>query len=252
MTAIYEPRGMAREYAALACNLYRGCTHGCRYCYAPAATRTKRSVFVAGGALRDGVLQQLQRDAPRYTEPARSTPALLCLTSDPSQPNEDGHTRQALEIMANAGTRFQVLTKGGVRALRDLDIIAATDGLFGTTLLFTDETARQDWEPGAASIASRVEALRAFHDSGIRTWVSIEPVIEPRQAVDIVHWLDPWVDEWRLGKLNHHPRAATIAWRAYAADLWAALADTTTDYMVKKALAPFWPDGAPLRRHGHE
>jgi len=35
MAVIYEPKGMALEYAPLACNLYRGCQHGCRYCYAP-------------------------------------------------------------------------------------------------------------------------------------------------------------------------------------------------------------------------
>ena len=35
MNAIYEPKGAAREYAELACNLYTGCNHGCLYCYAP-------------------------------------------------------------------------------------------------------------------------------------------------------------------------------------------------------------------------
>ena len=40
MDVVYKPRGRAREYSELACNLYRGCTHGCRYCYAPASMRT--------------------------------------------------------------------------------------------------------------------------------------------------------------------------------------------------------------------
>ena len=40
MRVVYEPKGRAREYSELACNLYRGCVHGCRYCYAPACMRT--------------------------------------------------------------------------------------------------------------------------------------------------------------------------------------------------------------------
>ena len=35
MKIIYEPKGKALEYAPLACNLYKGCPHGCRYCYGP-------------------------------------------------------------------------------------------------------------------------------------------------------------------------------------------------------------------------
>ena len=46
MCIIYEPRGKAKEYSKLAANLYKGCSHGCTYCYAPAATFTKPEQFV--------------------------------------------------------------------------------------------------------------------------------------------------------------------------------------------------------------
>ena len=35
MSIIYEPSGMAKEYSPYACNLYIGCSHRCKYCYAP-------------------------------------------------------------------------------------------------------------------------------------------------------------------------------------------------------------------------
>ena len=41
MNVIYEQKGRAREYAPLACNLYMGCTHGCKYCYAPGCMHKK-------------------------------------------------------------------------------------------------------------------------------------------------------------------------------------------------------------------
>ena len=43
MNVIYEPKGRAREYSELACNLYRGCTHGCRYCYANFSDNTGKN-----------------------------------------------------------------------------------------------------------------------------------------------------------------------------------------------------------------
>jgi len=47
MPVIYAPSGMAKEYSPYACNLYIGCTHCCRYCYAPhTLQRTPREYFI--------------------------------------------------------------------------------------------------------------------------------------------------------------------------------------------------------------
>lgn len=42
---IYRPKGRAGEYAKLALNVYRGCDHGCTYCYSPRILRRKREDF---------------------------------------------------------------------------------------------------------------------------------------------------------------------------------------------------------------
>lgn len=252
MTAIYEPRGMAREYAPLACNLYAGCLHGCRYCYAPACLHRAPEDFWSGSTVRPSILEALAKDAPKYA--AGGEPVLFCFTSDPYQPNEAEHqtTRAALTIMAGAGCRFQVLTKGGLRATRDIDLFSGDTGVFGTTLLFTKDADRAEWEPGAASVADRVEAIRRFHDAGVRTWVSIEPVIDPSQALELIAILNPWVDEWRVGKLNHHPHAKDVDWAAFAARAIRALEDSGRDFMVKDALRPYLPQGAKQKRHASE
>jgi DNA repair photolyase len=59
MNVVYEPRGRAREYSGLACNLYRGCTHGCRYCYAPACMRTTGEKWHAIAEPRTDILKLL-------------------------------------------------------------------------------------------------------------------------------------------------------------------------------------------------
>lgn len=245
MQAIYEPAGAAREYSPLACNLYKGCSHGCRYCYAPACLRMKPDEFWAGGSPRPGVLAQLAKDAPKHRS---GKPVLFCFTSDPYQPHEDGTTRQAIRVLKDAGVSFNVLTKGGRRACRDIDLYRRGDA-FGTTILFTRDEDRRQWEPNAAPVADRIETIRRFHEAGVRTWVSIEPVIEPAQAVAVVTNLAPIVDEFRVGKLNHHAVAASVDWTTFARDVIGALDASGCDYMVKDALRPFLPHGAPTSRY---
>lgn len=61
MNVIYEPKGKAGEYSPLAVNLYRGCDHGCTYCYAPAATRTARETFSCPVLRPDIITDDAQR-----------------------------------------------------------------------------------------------------------------------------------------------------------------------------------------------
>ena len=49
---IYAPRGQAGEYAPLAANPYRGCGHGCAYCYVPKVIKMSRADFDAGATPR--------------------------------------------------------------------------------------------------------------------------------------------------------------------------------------------------------
>lgn len=246
MPVIYEPRGAAREYSDLACNLYTGCLHGCRYCYAPGCLRKEPAEFHAESLRRNGILQSMDRELRKLAGTDRRV--LLCFTCDPYGPTEDGTTRMALQLLNRYSVPFQVLTKGGTRACRDFDLYAEGNGVFATTLLFTHDADRAEWEPNAASVADRIEAVKLAHDCGIRTWVSIEPVIDPAQSVEIIRTLSPWADEFRVGKLNHHPLAKTIDWSAFAVQALDALQESGRDYMVKDALASFLPAGA-LARH---
>jgi DNA repair photolyase len=246
MKAIYRPRGAALEYAPLACNLYRGCIHGCRYCYVPACLHVRPEEFHAMAIPRSGILDALaiEAHALRRTD----DPVLLCFTCDPYQQGDTETTRQALTILSAYDVPAHVLTKGGMRAVRDFDLLAQMRAGFGTTLLFTDDADRAEWEPHAAPVADRIAAIEQAHAAGIPTWVSVEPVIDPPQAIGVMEALAPWVDEWRVGKLNHHPLARGIDWNHWAPRLLAAAQATGAAYLIKNALARYLPAGSELRR----
>ncbi len=242
MTAIYEPKGMAREYSELACNLYAGCTHGCIYCYAPSCLQRKRTEFHATAKPRNGIIEALEKDLKRGRYEGQGR-VLFCFTSDPYQPAEDQYriASRALYLMHREQVAFQVLTKGGTRACRDFGYYERGMGVFGTTLAYMDDAQRREWEPNAAPVENRIEALAEAHRQNIRTWVSIEPVIDPAQALELISALDYCVDEWRVGKLNHHAHARTVDWAAFAIQVQDLLVDSGKDFLIKDALAAFLP-----------
>jgi DNA repair photolyase len=248
MPAIYRPKGAAAEYSPLALNLYRGCVHGCLYCYAPEAVRLSPAEFHARTQLRSGILEQLSREAPKYR--ASDEPVLLCFTSDPYPPEGSEPTRRALEILRRHDVPVQVLTKGGTRACRDFDLLRTMRAAFGTTLLFVNDEGRQQWEPNAASVEDRLAAIGEAHTLGIRTWVSIEPIIDPEQALELIERVGGVVDELRIGRLNHHPLGETIDWRRWAPRLLRAALESGCDFLIKDALAKYLPREWPRRRGG--
>ena len=116
MRVIYEPKGRAKEYTPLAANLYRGCSHGCGYCFAPLVIRMKKEIFTKQPQPRREILKALEKDAMRFRGDEREI--LLSFTSDPYQhlEMELGITRQVIEILIANDLRFTILTKGGNRA----------------------------------------------------------------------------------------------------------------------------------------
>lgn len=83
MSVIYEPRGRAREYAPLACNVYSGCDHGCKYCYAPAVIRKSRQDFLISKT-RNRFFAQLERDAKKLWKQCNRNP-VAWIVADISQ-----------------------------------------------------------------------------------------------------------------------------------------------------------------------
>ncbi len=212
---IYEPAGKAREYAALAANLYSGCGHGCKYCYAPAVLRRDKEQFHSTPKPRVNVLTELYKDCQQLKR-KDVPPILFSFTTDPYQPIEVEHkiTRAGIKMLHDYGLSVEILTKGGMRATRDFDLLKEKDA-FATTLTFLNSRDSEKWEPNAALPADRIRAMKLAYSKGIRVWVSLEPVIDPEQSLEIIRLTHMFVDLFKVGKLNHHPLEAEIDWYGF-------------------------------------
>ena len=119
---IYKPKGRAGEYADWAANLYLGCSHHCRYCYGARVLKMTQEEFDNPKPKKD-VLERLEQSAHAMDKRGQHVQVLLSFVCDDYQPldAETNITRNAIEILHKYGHNFCVLTKGGTRALRDID-----------------------------------------------------------------------------------------------------------------------------------
>jgi len=244
MHLIYETKGKAREYAPLAADLYTGCVHGCRYCYVPASEKIPAGRFHRQCRPRQAVLRRFSADLDELEGRQDQRLILLSFGCDPYPPlpHDSSTTRAVLKLLARRGRPFTVLTKGGLRANRDFDLLAgAGQAAFGTTLIFSQQPDADNWEPGAASLADRVAAIRAARQQGIPTWVSMEPVISPDQALQIVRQYHAIVDHWKVGKINHRPEIErSVDWLRFREDITGLFESLGADYYLKKSLTDLY------------
>lgn len=241
MGVIYEPKGRALEYSELACNLYMGCSHGCRYCFAPGCMRTTLEKWQSDPHCRKNVIAEFEKDAKRLAGRNEQRPILFSFLSDPYQPLEarEHLTRQALEIVRHYGLKSKILTKGSAALIaEDLPLMKSAGTQLGITLSFSNDASRRHWEPDASSVAERIDILRRAHDSGIHTWVSMEPVIIPGEALELLQDLCQYVDLWKIGKLNHFREIEmTVDWKAFREQAIDILERQNAKYYIKKDLA---------------
>jgi DNA repair photolyase len=240
---IYAPAGQAGEYSALATNPYRGCGHGCAYCYVPNVLRMDRADFDAGAVERTDFLSALVKDARKYQALGITEQVMLSFTTDPYHPGDTGLTRRVLQALEAHGLGICTLTKGGRRALRDLDLFRPGRDAFASTLTSLDPAFSCRWERNAALPEDRIDTLRRFHDAGIFTWVSLEPVLDTAATLEVIRQTHRFVDLYKVGRANYIGITKTTDWRQFTSDVLRVLADTGANHYIKRDLQPFLPDG---------
>jgi DNA repair photolyase len=165
-------------------NPYRGCEHGCIYCYArpahaymglsPGLDFESKLFFKPEAAM----LLEKELSSPRYV------PEVIHIggNTDPYQPQERRLriTRQVIEVLARFNHPFSIISKSGL-ILRDLDLIApmAEQNLVRVAISVTslDRKLARSMEPRAATPEKRLDAVRRLSEAGVPTVVMFAPCI---------------------------------------------------------------------------
>ena len=170
------------EYGDYTMNYVLGCAHGCKYpCYAYLMKRRFGQVDSYEGWLKpylvENTLELLDKEIPRLKKKIKSVH--LCYTTDTfmyDYPEICDMSLAAIRKLNEAGIKCTVLTKG----LLPIELADLSDkNEYGITLISLDEDYRRRIEPNAADYWERIDALKALHDRGCTTWVSMEPYPTP-------------------------------------------------------------------------
>ncbi len=165
-------------------NPYRGCEHGCVYCYA----RPTHAYLGHSPGLDFETQLYAKTNAAEVLERTLAQPGYTAQTialganTDPYQPIERERriTRSILEVLARANHPVGIVTKSAL-VVRDLDILApmAKRGLVKVALSVTtlDRKIARAMEPRAATAARRLDAIRQLTQAGVPAAVMVAPIV---------------------------------------------------------------------------
>jgi DNA repair photolyase len=176
-----QVRGMGFQWSV---NPYRGCVHGCHYCF---ARRFHTYLEMDAGEDFSGViLVKVNAVAVLRNELARRgwrrELVAVGTATDPYQPIEGKYrlTRGILEALAEAETPASIVTKGPM-VIRDRDVLEALRDRAGATVCVSLTTLDRDlWrrlEPGTAPPLQRLRAVAALAAAGIQVGVLLAPIV---------------------------------------------------------------------------
>jgi len=165
-------------------NPYRGCEHGCIFCYA----RPTHAYLGLSPGIDFETRLTYKPDAARLLRAELARPGYVCRhimlgsNTDPYQPVERDLkvTRSILEVLAEARHPVAITTRSTL-LLRDLDLLApmARDGLVQVIFSLTtfDADLKRALEPRSASSPARIAAMRRLQDAGVPVGVLAAPII---------------------------------------------------------------------------
>lgn len=198
------------EYGDYTVNHVSGCSHGCLFpCYA--FNMAKRFGHVKTYAewikpkLVSNSIELLNKELPKLKGKIKSVQ--LCFTTDPfmdDYPEVGEMTLKIINRINKDNVKCRILTKG---TLPEYLQTTAKINEYGITLVSLDDSFKKKYEPLSTGYEERVNALKALHDKGYNTWVSIEPFPTPNMGItaieDVLNKIS-FVDYIVFGRLHYN------------------------------------------------
>lgn len=159
--------------------------------------------------LAENALELLDKEIPKLKDKIESVQ--LCFSTDPFMYGYDEVSKMSVEIIKKltaAGIKCTALTKG----ILPIELAQLSpENEYGITLVSLDEGFRKEMEPNTAPYQERIAALRALHDAGCKTWVSIEPYPTPNfieQELNEILEAVGFCDRIIFGRLNYNKKVS--------------------------------------------
>lgn len=194
-SALNRVRGMPFNWSL---NPYMGCEHRCTFCYVRAfekrADRPSGDEYGRTVRVKTNVAEVLDQELSRRSW--RGEQVAIGAATDPYQPAEGRYrlTRACLGVLARHRNPASLITRGPM-IVRDVDVLADLSRRGGVSVSFSIPTLDHEvWrrtEPGTAPPEQRLRAMRRLSQAGIRTGVSMAPILpglsdRPEQLAAVV------------------------------------------------------------------
>ncbi len=206
-------------------NPYRGCEHGCIYCYA----RPSHAYLGLSPGLDFETKLWAKKDAAELLKQELASPGYRCspialgANTDPYQPIERklGITRRIITLLAEYRHPLTIVTKSAA-VLRDIDLLGlmAASNLVTVAISITtlDAKLARVMEPRASAPYRRLDAVAALTEAGIPTAVMVAPIIpgltddELERVLEAAAGRDAWHAYYTLIRMPHEIKDLFIDW----------------------------------------
>lgn len=249
MKIIYKPTGRAGEYSRWSASIFRGCSNKCFYCYLfqgflknlfgrgclqlnscciikpkSDSDYDKKIAFTEG--CKRAVLIFRHELEPRRGIIRADGGIFFAFTTDPClsitfRVYEQcamialGYDKDVIRYAGKLSVPVTFLTKctGWIDTTEGQQLLKAggRNLCIGFTL-----TGRDDLEPNASSNAERIEAMKRCHEAGVRTFASIEPIIDLDKSLDMIKTTVGFCDVYKIGLLSGKKLSSPITLGALA------------------------------------
>lgn len=205
---LYQPKGKAGEYAAFAANLFVGCSNMCEYCYckkgilANAMGQDKPQLKAGFNTVEDAIDMFKHELIGNLYKVRENRGVFFSFSTDPCLPETWDATYQCAKFAMSLDVPVSILTKCAAWAYtKEAHELCHGNGRRLLSVGFT-LTGHDELEPNAAKNQERVDAMVHLKSRGIKTFASIEPIIDLESAWNMIYSTRGRCDLYRVGLMS--------------------------------------------------